>query len=123
MPEMGVGAGPDELVILLEGDPAAPILPQVPAGPQGESDSHPSERHARDRCRQGAMENALAKHTDAREAPEQQGEAGDFQNQVAGSRNEGLRGYSPASLQHANSPVDAKDDPRPYGEVMPNQFG
>ena len=122
MPEMSVGAGPDELVILLQGDSTAPILPQVPAGPDGESDSNPSKSDARNRGRVGTMENALTKHADAHEAPEQQGEAGDFQKEVAGTRDKRLCGHSPARLQRAHSPIDAKDDPRSFDEIMPNQF-
>ena len=47
MPEMSVGTSADELVVLFESDSGAPILSQVPAGPQSDSDADPGECDAR----------------------------------------------------------------------------
>lgn len=90
VPEASIRAGADELMILLESDSAAPILPQVPACPQGESDSNPSERYSCNRGYVGTMEYALTENSDVHEAAEQQDEAGNFQRKMARSRDKGL---------------------------------
>lgn len=118
---MSVEASADEFVFLFEGDSAALILSEVPAGPQGKTDAYPSECDSRDRGRVGAIENALTKRTHVDEAAEEQDEAGDYQKNVARTRVKGLCGHRLARLQRARRPVPAEDDPAAFDEIMPNQ--
>ncbi len=64
MPEISVGPSADELVVLFKGDSGAPILSQVPTGPQRDRDADPGKCDAHDGKRVGSMDNAMAKNTD-----------------------------------------------------------
>jgi len=63
MPEMGVGAGADELVIFFESDAGAPILSEMPARPEGDGDADPGEGNASEGKRVGAREDAIAENS------------------------------------------------------------
>ena len=85
MPEMSVGSSADELVILFESDSGAPILSQVPAGPQSYGDADPGEYDTRNRKSVCPMDNAMTKNADLRSVAEEQCEAKNLQKK--GHRN------------------------------------
>jgi len=120
MPEMSVGPSTDELVVLLESDTGAPILSQVPAGPQSDSDTDPGERDARNGKSICPMDNAMTKNAGLRYVAEEQDKAKDFQKEEAGTRRKGFPAEGPACLQRARRPVCDKDDPRTFNEITPN---
>ncbi len=122
MPEMSVGSGADEFVILFESDSGAPILSQMPAGPQSDSNADPGECDARNGKRVRPVENVMTENADRRDAAEERNKARDFQKNEAGTRREGFLTDSPACLQRAHSPVHAKHDPWAFDKIMPNQL-
>src|SRR5258707_72172 len=81
--ETSVGPSMNELVVLFESDSSPPILSQVPAGPQSDSDADPGEYYARNSKSVGSMENAMTKNADLRCVAEEQGEATNFQKKDA----------------------------------------
>jgi len=120
MPEMSVGASTDELVVLFESDSRTPILSQVPAGPESDSDADPGECDARNGKSVCLMDNAMTKNADLRDVAEEQDKAKDFQKEEAATRRKGFLADGPARLQRARRPVCAKDDPRTFNEITPN---
>ena len=122
MTEMSVGPSTDELVVLFESDTGAPILSQVPAGPQSNSDADPGECDARYGKSVCLMDNAMTKNADLRYLGEEQDKAKDFQKEEAGTRRQGFPADGPARLQRARRPVCAKDDPWTFNEITPNHF-
>ena len=120
MPEMSVGPSTDELMVLFESDTGAPILSQVPASPQSDSDADPGECDARNGKSVCLMDNVMTKNADLRYAGEEQDKAKDFQKEEAGTRRQGFPAEGPARLQRARGPVCAKDDPRTFNDITPN---
>ncbi len=120
MPEMSVGPSADELVVLFESDTGAPILSQVPAGPQSDSDADPGECDARNGNSVGPMDNAMTKNADLPYVGEEQDKAKDFQKEEAGTRRKRFPAKGSARLQRARRPVCAKDDPRTFNDITPN---
>ncbi len=90
MPEMSVGPSTDELVVLFESDTGAPILSQVPAGPQSDRNADPGECDARNGKSVCPMDNAMTKNADPRSVAEEQDKAKDFQKEEAGTRRKGF---------------------------------
>ena len=70
-------------MVLFESDSCAPILPQVPAGPQRDSDADPGECDARNSKSIRPMDNAMPKNTDLRCVAEQQDKAKNLQKKDA----------------------------------------
>ena len=62
MPEMGVRAGVDELVVLFESDSSTPILSGVPTRPHGDRDAAPSQNDTCDREGKCLRDDAGAGH-------------------------------------------------------------
>ena len=70
MPEVSVGPSADQLVVFFESDSGAPILPQVPAGPQSDSDADPGESDTRNGKSVCPRDNAMTKSADPTEVAE-----------------------------------------------------
>ncbi len=83
MSKTSVGPSANELVALFESDSSAPILSQVPAGPQSDSDAYPGEYDARNSKSVCSMENAMTKNADLRCVAEEQGKTNNFQKKDA----------------------------------------
>ena len=110
MPEMSVGPSTDELVVLFESDSGAPILSQVPPGPQSDSDPDPGECDAHNRKGVCPMDNAMTKKADLRYVAEEQYKAKNFQQKDAVTRREGswltvLRVFSAPATQYATKTI------------------
>ena len=114
MPEIRVGAGADEFVALFESNSGAPILSQVPAGPESDGDTDPCERDARGGDSVGLRENVAAKNGDLRRLAEEQDKAKNFQKKDSVTRGEGFLAEGATRLQRARRPVGDKDDPRTF---------
>src|SRR5271157_3040779 len=99
MPEISVGPGADELVVLFESDSGAPILSQVPAGPQSDGDADPGECDARNGKSVCPRDNAMTKNADLPYAAEEQDKTKDFQKEEAATRRQGFPADGPARLQ------------------------
>src|SRR5260370_10473314 len=83
MPKTSVGPSANELVVLFESHSSAPILSQVPAGPQSDSHSDPGAYYARNSKSVCSMENAMTKNADLRCVAEEQGKANNCQKKDA----------------------------------------
>ena len=120
MPEIGVGAGADELVIFFESDSGAPILSEMPARPEGKGNADPCEGNASEGKSVGAGENAIAENAYASPAEklekvyyfEKQDKADYFQEENTVTRYERFAADGAARLERACHPIDDKDNPR-----------
>src|SRR5580658_4241190 len=121
MPEIGVGASADELVIFFESDPGAPILSEMPASPEGEGNADPCEGNASQGKSVGAKENSLAENADPRCPAEKQDKAHNFQEENAGTRGERFVADRAPGLQRARRPIDDEDDPGNLNEQWPRR--
>ena len=99
---------------------AAPILSQVPTGPQRDSNADPGKGDAHNGKSVGPMDNAMAKNADPRRVAEEQYKAQNFQEKHAETRRGGLPADGPSRLQRTHRPIYDKDDPRTFNEIMPN---
>ena len=120
MPEISVGPAADELVVLFESDSGAPILSQVPAGPQSDGDADPGECDARNGKRVCPRENMMTENPDLRCVAEEQDEADDFEKEDGETRRERFPADGATRLQRARRPICDKDDPRTFNEITPN---
>src|SRR5271155_1359137 len=111
MPEISVRPGADELVVLFECDSGAPILSQVPAGPQSNRDAEPGKRNTHDGERVCSSDNAMTKNANSRRVAKEQDEAQNLQKKDAVTRREGFPTDRPACLERARRPVNDEDDP------------
>ena len=98
MPEMSIGPSADDLVVLFESDSRAPILSQVPPGPQSDSDADPGECDARNRKGIRPLDNGMTKNTDSGCVAKEHGKAKNLQKKDAVARGEGFLADRPARL-------------------------
>jgi len=120
MTEISVGPRADELVVLFKSDSGAPILSEVPAGPQSDRDANPGECDAGDGKSVGPRQNVMTKNTDPRHVAEKQDKAKNLQKKDAVTRGDRFLADGPARLPRAHRPVCDKNDPRTFNQVTPN---
>jgi hypothetical protein len=78
MPKISIRPTADELVVLFERGPGAPILSQVPASPQSDCDADPRECDAHNGKTVRLRDDAMTKNSDPRCVAEEQDEAKNF---------------------------------------------
>jgi len=111
MAKTGIGAGADQLVILLERDAAAPELAEVVASPDGNADSRPGQSDAYRGCRGGSRQEMAVEWSKVEIAVEEHREANDFNQHDAVAREETFAAHGSSRLERADHPVGGECNP------------
>jgi hypothetical protein len=122
MPKPRVRPRADQFVIFFDRDAGAPILSQMPARPQCQSDSGPREPNADHAQSESTRNESMPENPDLRLIAKEQNEAGNLNEENAVARSERLRPLRSPGLERAHRPIDNKDDPRALDEIFLGHF-
>lgn len=122
VPEIRVGAGANELVVFFESDSRAPILSQVPAGPESDRDASPGEGNAGNGKSVAARENLTTENADLPCVTEEQDETEYLEKKNAATRREGFPADGAPRLQCTREPVNDEYDPWTFNQITPDHL-